>query len=109
MSLHLAGAARFASTLTEMAIVQLYHTRASRRALLRHVAGALALAASASRAGDALARKGKRSQSDVAYQDTPKGNQRCEICTAFLPPDQCRTVVGPVGRQGWCNIYEGPG
>ena len=81
---------------------------ATRRALLKRVAGALAVIALASRAGDALARRGKRSQRDVAYQDTPKGNQRCEICTAFLPPDQCRTVVGPVGRQGWCNIYEGP-
>jgi len=56
----------------------------------------------------AFSAKGKRSQSAVDYQDTPKGIERCEICTAFLPPDQCRTVVGPVGRQGWCNIYIGP-
>ena len=89
-------------------MVRRHQTEASRRALLGRVAGALAAVALASRAGDALARKGKRSQDAVAYQDTPKGNQRCEICTSFLPPDQCRTVVGPVGRQGWCNIYEGP-
>jgi hypothetical protein len=92
----------------EMAIVRPNRNEATRRALLRRAASALAGIAFASRAGDALARKGKRSQRDVAYQDTPKGKQRCEICTAFLPPDQCRTVVGPVARQGWCNIYEGP-
>ncbi len=103
------GGTRPASTIMEMADLRLHHIVASRRVLLRRLAGGLAVLAIASRAGDALARKGKRSQSEVAYQDTPKGNQRCEICTAFLPPDQCRTVVGPVGRQGWCNIYEGPG
>jgi hypothetical protein len=75
---------------------------------LRSVAGALGVAV-AGRSGEALARKGKRSKADVDYQETPKGVQRCEVCTAFLPPEDCRTVVGPVGRQGWCTIYEGPG
>ncbi|HXZ14607.1 MAG TPA: high potential iron sulfur protein [Roseiarcus sp.] len=91
-----------------MTNARLFHAEASRRVLLRAVARSVAALAIASYADDAIARKGKRSQSEVAYQDTPKGNERCEICTAFLPPDQCRTVVGPVGRQGWCNIYEGP-
>ena len=80
---------------------------ASRRALLRRVGAVLAVVALASRA--ALAGEGKRSKDAVGYRGTPKGNQRCEICASFLPPDQCRTVIGPVGRQGWCNIYEGPG
>jgi hypothetical protein len=93
----------------EMTNIRLFHTEASRRTLLRRFASPFAVIALASRAGDAFGRRGKRSQRDVAYQDTPKGNQRCEICTSFLPPDQCRTVVGPAGRQGWCNIYEGPG
>ena len=103
------GGTRPAPTTMETANLRHDEIESSRRTLLRRLAGGLAVLAVASQAGDALARKGKRSQSDVAYQDTPKGNQRCEICTAFLPPDQCRTVVGPVGRQGWCNIYEGPG
>ena len=90
-----------------MARVPLHHGGSSRRDLLRATAAAAAGIALAS-ADRALAAKGKRSHADVAYQDTPKGVERCEICTAFLPPDQCRTVVGPVGRQGWCNIYTGP-
>ena len=57
--------------------------------------------------GRVAAAKGKRSQVDVAYQDHPHGVERCEICAPFLPPDQCRTVVGPVSRQGWCKIYTG--
>ena len=93
----------------EMANMRRIHTEASRRTLLCRFGNALALVALASRPGDAFGRQEKRSQRDVAYQGAPKGNQRCEICTSFLPPDQCRTVVGPVGRQGWCKIYEGPG
>ena len=78
----------------------------SRRDLLQGVACTAAAAAFAATGGEALA-KGKRSKADVEYQDTPHGIERCEICAPFLPPDQCRTVVGPVSRQGWCKIYQG--
>ena len=37
----------------------------------------------------------------------PHGVERCEICAPFLPPDQCRVVVGPVSRQGWCKVLRG--
>ncbi len=73
----------------------------SRRTLLiaaAYVAGGGRIAAAA----------GKRSQAGVAYQDHPHGLERCEICAPFLPPDQCRLVVGPVSRQGWCNVFTGP-
>ena len=82
--------------------MRVYSGILSRRGLLR-------AAAAAATAGldSALAAKGKRSQADVAYRDTPNGHERCELCAPFLPPDQCRTVVGPVSRQGWCKIYEG--
>jgi hypothetical protein len=89
-----------------MEFMRLYSAEASRRDLLRGVARAAAGAAVAATAGTAFAR-GKRSKADVEYQDTPHGIERCEICAPFLPPDQCRTVVGPVSRQGWCKIYEG--
>jgi hypothetical protein len=78
----------------------------SRRSLLQAVAGAASGVAAAGGASGALA-KGKRSKADVEYQDHPHGVERCEICAPFLPPDQCRTVAGPVSRQGWCKIYEG--
>ena len=80
----------------------------SRRSLLRGVAGSLAVIAIAPCAGNVRAAPAKRSQRAVAYQATPKGIRRCELCTFFLPPDDCVTVVGPVGRQGWCKTYLGP-
>ncbi|MBV9289373.1 MAG: high potential iron sulfur protein [Hyphomicrobiales bacterium] len=86
--------------------IRLHSPPVSRRGLLRCAARAAAGAAVAGSAGFAVA-KGKRSKADVEYQDTPHGIERCEICAPFLPPDQCRTVVGPVSRQGWCKIYEG--
>jgi len=85
--------------------MRLYSAEASRRALLRGIARAAGAAVAAT--ADAAFAKGKRSKADVEYQDTPHGIERCEICAPFLPPDQCRTVVGPVSRQGWCKIYEG--
>jgi hypothetical protein len=68
----------------------------------------LIAAVSVAGGGPVAVAAGKRSQSDVAYQDHPHGAERCEICAPFLPPDQCRLVVGPVGRQGWCKVFTGP-
>jgi hypothetical protein len=90
-----------------MAKVRLYSAEGSRRDLLRDLARATVGIAAAAAAGEAFAAKPKKSQADVAYQNFPHGVERCEICAPFLPPDQCRTVVGPVSRQGWCKIYTG--
>ena len=68
----------------------------------------LIAAATIAGAGRVAAARGKRSQAEVAYQDHPRGAERCEICAPFLPPDQCRLVVGPVSRQGWCSVFTGP-
>jgi hypothetical protein len=87
--------------------MRIYSVEKSRRDLLQSFAYAAAGVAVAATGGAAFAAKGKRSKADVEYQDTPHGIERCEICAPFLPPDQCRTVVGPVSRQGWCKIYEG--
>ena len=72
----------------------------SRRTLLIAVASVVG-------GGRVAAAGGKLSQVAVAYQGHPHGVERCEICAPFLPPDQCRLVVGPVSRQGWCKIYTG--
>ncbi len=69
----------------------------------------LIAAACAAGGGPIAAAAGKRSQAEVAYHDHPHGVERCEICAPFLPPDQCRLVVGPVSRQGWCKAYVGAG
>jgi hypothetical protein len=90
-----------------MAKVRVYSADVSRRHLLRNFARAAVGVALASAVDSAAAAKPKKSQADVAYQNFPHGVERCEICAPFLPPDQCRTVVGPVSRQGWCKIYTG--
>jgi hypothetical protein len=91
----------------DMARVRLYCGERSRRSLLRDFAYAAASVALVSAADKSFAAKPKKSQADVAYQNFPHGVERCEICAPFLPPDQCRTVAGPVSRQGWCKIYTG--
>jgi hypothetical protein len=90
-----------------MAKARLYSAEVSRRNLLQDAARAAVGVAFASAADKAFAAKPKKSKADVAYQDFPHGIERCEICAPFLPPDQCKTVVGPVSRQGWCKIYTG--
>jgi hypothetical protein len=90
-----------------MANARLCSAETSRRKLLQGFAGAAVGVGVASAAHNAVAAKPKKSKADVAYQDFPHGIERCEICAPFLPPDQCKTVVGPVSRQGWCKIYTG--
>jgi hypothetical protein len=51
------------------------------------------------------AQAAKASQKAVKYQDTPKGEQRCENCMQFEPPSTCKTVDGTVAAQGWCMVY----
>jgi hypothetical protein len=87
-----------------MATSQIGRPTLTRRALILRAVSATAGVAIAGRAAAA----GKRSQAEVAYQDHPNKAERCEVCAPFLPPDQCRLVVGPVGRQGWCKVYTGP-
>jgi hypothetical protein len=51
------------------------------------------------------AQAAKVSQQVVKYQDTPKGEQRCENCVHFEPPSTCKIVDGTVVAQGWCMVY----
>jgi hypothetical protein len=49
--------------------------------------------------------EGKLSQGDVAYQDKPRGKERCDNCRVWVPPDACNSVQGKIAPQGWCNIW----
>jgi hypothetical protein len=51
------------------------------------------------------AQAAKVSQKIVKYQDTPKGEQRCDNCVQFEAPSTCKTVDGTVAAQGWCIVY----
>ena len=73
----------------------------SRRALLGGSVLAVAVAATSISA----AAEQKVSQADAKYQDQPKGQQRCEICLQFQPPNACRIVEGPIGPKGWCQYF----
>jgi hypothetical protein len=49
--------------------------------------------------------EGKLTQGDVAYQNRPRGAQRCNNCRVFTPPSACNSVQGRISPLGWCNIW----
>jgi hypothetical protein len=75
----------------------------SRRALLGGAALAVG-AATTIRASRGAAQQ-KVSQADAKYQYQPTGQQRCEICLNFRPPDACQFVESPISPKGWCQYF----
>jgi len=61
--------------------------------------------ASPARAQPELSEAQKISRADAKYQTTPDGQQRCEICLQFEPPDHCKIVQGPITPHGWCQYF----
>ena len=47
----------------------------------------------------------KLSQADAKYQGTPKGEQRCDGCVNFQPPNACKFVQGDISPSGWCQLF----
>jgi hypothetical protein len=47
----------------------------------------------------------KISQADAKYQATPKGDQRCDACVNFQPPNACKFVQGDISPSGWCQLF----
>lgn len=76
----------------------------SRRKVLTVAAGAVS-GVGAIVGASTPAQAAKASQKSVKYQDTPKGDARCDNCALFEAPDSCKTVEGPVSPQGWCIVY----
>jgi hypothetical protein len=93
--------------MNEMRKYTLYNADAdlSRRHVLKGATALAAGVAAATFAGDSAFAKPKRTQADVAYQDFPKGGERCDNCEPFIAPDKCKTVEGTVSAKGWCKIY----
>jgi hypothetical protein len=75
--------------------------RLSRRALLVASMAAGAVAAGVRRA---FAEE-KIKKKDALYQDQPHGQQRCEICLQFRPPNQCALVEGEISPKGYCQFF----
>jgi hypothetical protein len=47
----------------------------------------------------------KMSQASVAYQDTPKGDQKCSNCSLFQAPKACTLIDGDISPEGWCRFW----
>ena len=65
--------------------------RISRRVVLTGTALALGAAAIPATVSQTAAQV-KISQATASYQGTPKGDQRCEGCANFQPPNACKFV-----------------
>jgi hypothetical protein len=79
----------------------------SRRRVLTVAAGAAgAITGVAAIVGASTpAHAAKAPQKAVKYQDTPKGEQRCDKCALFEAPSSCKTVDGTISPEGWCMVY----
>lgn len=78
--------------------------QATRRILLQTAIGAVG-AVSLLGLTARSARAAKSSKSEVAYQDSPKGNQQCDSCRHFKPPNACDQVEGDISPTGWCKMW----
>ena len=78
--------------------------RISRRAVLTRSALSLGVAATAMSATRAAAQQ-KIAQAAAKYQPQPKGQQRCDNCVNFQPPNACKFVQGDISPSGWCQLY----
>ena len=75
-----------------------------RGVLITGAAFSLGAATAAAVVSQAAAQQ-KISQVDAKYQTTPKGNQRCEGCANFQPPNACKFVDGNISPGGWCQLF----
>jgi hypothetical protein len=90
-------------------VLKIWRVEVSRRSLLRSfalTAGGAGMVGTGVGGSRAAAAQTKMTQLLVAYQTTPKGDQRCDNCTQFLPPASCKLVEGTIAASGWCKIYE---
>jgi hypothetical protein len=78
--------------------------RISRRVALTGTALALGAAAAATVVSQATPQE-KISQADAKYQGTPKGDQRCDGCMLFQPPNACKVVQGEINPTAWCQLF----
>jgi hypothetical protein len=78
--------------------------RISRRIMITHTAAALGVAAAATAVSQSMA-QAKISQATANYQNTPKGDQRCDRCLNFQPPNACKFVQGDISPSGWCQLF----
>jgi hypothetical protein len=79
--------------------------KVSRRSLLLHGAICAAGAGSALVAVASSAKADPLPQKSVQYQNTPKGDRRCDGCSLFVAPNACKNVAGEISPEGWCILW----
>ena len=47
----------------------------------------------------------KSSKETAKYQWSPKGGERCAVCTMWRPPAECSSVEGSISPEGWCSYF----
>jgi hypothetical protein len=68
-----------------------------------------ALASALAVGATTIARADSRTQ--LKYQSTPKGNQKCSGCSLFAPGKTatangtCKVISGPISPNGWCTAF----
>lgn len=77
----------------------------SRRQALTFAAGVSTIGSMVAIGAMTPAHAAKVAQKVVKYQDTPKGDLRCDNCALFEAPSSCKTVDGTISPQGWCAVY----
>jgi hypothetical protein len=77
----------------------------SRRAALRRVAAVPAVALGLAAAVGGTAEAAKMTQKAAAYQNKPKGNDKCAGCRFFQAPSSCQLVEGKISPNGWCKMF----
>ena len=77
----------------------------SRRSLLAGTAISVAVSVTQGLSHSARADDQKATKEEAKYQDQPKGQQRCEICVNFQPPNRCAFVQGDISPKGWCQFF----
>jgi hypothetical protein len=75
----------------------------SRRALLRSTTALAAMVLAGTGTGRAQT---KMSKEQVQYQDSPKGDLKCEGCRFFVERGSCQLVEGEISPNGWCRLYQ---
>jgi hypothetical protein len=78
--------------------------RISRRMVLSGTAVALGVVAATTAVSQSMSQV-KISQATANYQNTPKGDQRCDRCLNFQPPNACKFVQGDISPSGWCQLF----
>jgi hypothetical protein len=84
----------------------------SRRGFFGRAVATTAVALGAAKIlGSTEAKAQKAPKNSVQYQPDPKGDQRCDNCQFWIPPEGgsdmggCQIVQGEIHPSGWCNLW----